>query len=180
MKFNPNNAQPKPTGDYALLKPGVCDFKVIDAEEIKGKYGEYISVTLRVRDNGNEGNTMKDEDKLKSNVSCNIGCDEKGMWKLKEFMVEIGKEDEFNSGDVEASLFIKARGKLMLQHKEYLSKKDGEIKVGNHVASFEERKTIPSTWTLDPSKANRLTPVKPVAQKTQGQDAGGFDDDVPF
>ncbi len=170
MKFNPQNIQARPENfKFNLLEAGVCNFYVLDATDESSQYGDYISLNIKAQDvNG-----------LTSEVTVFLND-----WKLQEFMQEIGEIKQFNTGDINVRSLIKKKGKVMIQHKEFLSKQDGEIKLSNHVASFADRVGVPNVWKYKPkaeqgsAQVKEYTAVKQGEQSVQGEK--GFEDDVPF
>ena len=176
MKFNPN-VQARPENDFKfnLLQAGVCNFYVLNATEESGNYGPYIQLTIKAQDSSKE--------KLTSEITVFLSVDEKNGWKLQEFMQEIGEINQFNTGNINVQSLINKKGQVMIQHKEYLSKKDGELKLSNHVASFADRTTIPATWKYKPKQGNDQINDHSANQNAAdyaNKNSSEFSDDVPF
>jgi hypothetical protein len=127
MKFDPNKAsEPVPP------KPGTYHFIVTDAMEgISKKGDDYIKVELKVAVADRE-TRMKINDWLISSPAL--------LYKIKQFAISVGLEDQFNSGTMNASDCV---GKEGFAHFDFGKPNDSGrrfLEVKNYVLPTDEQR----------------------------------------
>ena len=129
FKFNPNEFSNK-NKQFVKLKPGVCDFTIINAVKKVSKAGnEMLKITFKVCDQEfNEGIVF---DYITTNM----------VWKLKSLMSEVGLNEEFKNGEIDVDTFQNLTGKMILDTK--IFKTETEEKEAYVVGKYgDSEKTI--------------------------------------
>ncbi len=144
-----------PIGLYSLLKPGLVDFVITDAEEKISEAGNpMLVVNLECSDSTGKS-TIKDY----------IVFTEKSKWKVSSFFKSIGLRDSLKQGMINVSLLKGMNGICEIGQEEVLDKKTQKVKTYNKIKRY----------VFDESELENLKLVK--KEETFKEQ---FNDDVPF
>lgn len=103
MKYQPLTKE-ELAAQRGTLKPGLCEFQVVDAQDQISKSGnDMVKLSLRVWDSeGKEGQIF---DYLVASAS----------WKIASFFESIGNPQAYESGEIDTVVVVGAAGKAKLE-----------------------------------------------------------------